>query len=1133
MKELKVVDGNEACALASYNFTEVASIYPITPSSPMATLTDKWSSEGKLNLFGSRVYLEEMQSEAGSSAVFHGSLQAGRLTTTFTSSQGLLLMIPSMYKVAGELLPGVMHVAARSLSTHALSIFGDHQDVYATRSTGFAMLSSASVEDAYNLALVAHLSAIKSSVPFMHFFDGFRTSHEINKISVLKDKEIKPLIDKKALKEFRDRAINIGKPITRGTSETEEAYFENTEARNGVYDIVADTVAYYMDKINELQGTDYKPFNYYGDKNATHVIVAMGSVCSTIKLTIDELLKQGEKVGLITVHLYRPLSSKHFLDVLPKSVEKITVLDRTKEAGSFAEPLYLDVCAMLKGEDIEIVGGRYGLSSKDTSPKEIASVFDNMNKHKMKDHFTVGIIDDVTNTSLDIVDDFNISKRYKEIKVYGFGSDGMVSASKNILKVLGTNEETYVQGYFEYDSKKSGGVTISHLRIANEKIDAPFYLTNPNLVVVTKDSYLSRYEVLSSIRENGILLINSDKTGEAFNKLIKNSTKQIIKDKNIKVLVCNAMKVADQYKLKGKINNIVSYYILKMLGAVEEDLDRFKEYITKSYIKKGEEVVKANLEALTASMDALREIDIDKLTILDEEEENSDIYSRMLSRKNDLKVSDFIDHADGTFEGGTSILDKRKMSNITPTWCKENCTECNLCSFVCPHGVIKPYSLTVNELKNSPLSKNDVIESTGEENKSFYMNINSDMCTGCSLCSSVCPGKNGEKALTMGEENNSSEISEYFRDFINETPFNKFTPKGLGFEKNYLEFPGACAGCGETVYLRTLTGLYGKEIVISNATGCSSIYGASLPSTPYKIPWISSLFEDNAEFGLGLHLAYKNARRKIKEIMNDTKDEVSDEVKDIYKKWLDNKHDFNITNEVKNELENKNIPEELENLLDYIPERKVWIVGGDGWAYDIDFGGLDHVLRTGENVKVLVLDTEVYSNTGGQKSKSTRTGAVAEFASSGKLKPKKDLFEVAMNIPNCYVASISAGASPMQTIKAFKEAEEHVGPSIIIAYSPCISHGIDGGLSNSIEEQKLLVESGYNILMRYNPEEKKLTIDSKEPNFDIYETVFAKELRYKNLEKINEDEYESLFKEHVENAKERYNKYKNMVKIDK
>ena len=1129
MKQIGVMDGNEACITAAYNFIEVCGIYPITPSSPMATLADKWATEKKTNIFGEIPEIVEMQSEAGASALVHGSLQGGRLTSTFTSSQGLLLMIPSMYKIAGELLPAVFHVSARSLSTHALSIFGDHQDVYAVRGTGFAILSSASVQDAYNLSLVSHLSAIKGSVPFLHFFDGFRTSHEINKIYTLTCDDIKPLIDEEKLNDFKKRALNIGKNVTRGTSQTEDVYFQNTEARNTYYDNLPDIVNEYMEKINELTGKDYKPFTYYGASHAKNIIVAMGSVTDTIKSVVDDLNNSGDSVGLITVHLYRPFSEKYFFNVLPKSVEKITVLDRTKEAGSIQEPLYLDVCAVLKGENIEIVGGRYGLSSKNTTPAQIKIVFDNMNKHKMKDHFTIGIIDDVTNLSLD-EKEYELKKHYKEIKVYGFGSDGMVSASKNVLKVIGNKEGNYVQGYFEYDSKKSGGVTISHLRIDKDAIDAPYYLTEPNLIVVSKESYLSKYDVLDGIKNKGIFLLNSSKNDEEINKALPNKIKEIIKDKNLKFYITDAQGLADKYNLKGKINNIIAFYMLKMLGASGEDIVYFKDIIKKTYKDKGSIVVERNLNALEEAIDYLREYNTQNLDVANEEEvkEDTDIIDEMISRRgNMLKVSQFLKHADGSFSGGSSLSDKRKISSSVPNWCKENCIECNMCSFICPHGVIKPFSVTEDELNKAPLKKSDTLPSMGEENKGFYIGINTDNCTGCSLCSQICPGKNGEKALVMGEDSSDTDyVCDYLKENVkNETPFSKFTVKGLGFREKFLEFPGACAGCGETVYLNTLTSLYGNEIVISNATGCSSIYGASLPNTPYRIPWISSLFEDNAEFGLGLHTAYKTARSRLKDLMVKERDNVSPYVKDVFKKFIDNMEDVSITNEVKDTLKITDLPKEIKELIDYIPKRTVWIVGGDGWAYDIGFGGLDHVLRTNENVKVLVLDTEVYSNTGGQTSKSTRVGAVAEFASNGKLKPKKDLFEFAMNIPNVYVASISAGANQMQTIKAFKEAMEHNGPSLIIAYSPCIAHGIKGGLQNSIDEQELLVLSGYNILMRYIPEEDRLYIDSKEPNFQLYESVFEKEMRYKNLSEINKEDYEELYIMNMNNAKNRYERY--------
>ncbi|MDD6273057.1 MAG: pyruvate:ferredoxin (flavodoxin) oxidoreductase [bacterium] len=1130
MKKSYIIDGNEACAKGAYLFSELCGIYPITPASPMATLVDKWSSEGKLNIFNDTVKVTQMQSEAGASALMHGSLQAGSLTTTFTASQGLLLMIPSMYKIAGEMLPGVIHVAARSLATHALSIFGDHQDVYACRSTGFCMLASTSVEDAYYMSIVSHLSAIEGSLPFMHFFDGFRTSHELNKVSLLDDKEVLKLVNFDRIYEFKDRALNIGKEITRGTSQTGDVYFQNTEARNKYYDMIPGIVANNMKKLNDLAGTNYKPFNYYGDSNATHVIVAMGSVCDTIKSVVDKLNSEGKHVGLIEVHLYRPFSSKYLLSVLPGTVKIVSVLDRTKEAGSNGEPLYLDVVSVLKDKNIKVVGGRYGLSSKDVPLKDINAVFENMFNSNPKNNFTIGIIDDVTNLSLESKE-IKIENNYKEIKVFGFGSDGMVGASKNFMKVLGDMEGNYVQGYFEYDSKKSGGVTISHLRVGPNKINAPYFLTNPDFIVVSKDIYLNRYFCLKDIKENGILLISSNKSDVELNKLLTNENKKAILDKNIKVYIANLDELNKKYNLRGKINNIICMYMLKITGYDKTEIDKFKDLVKKTYEKKGQNVVDNNLGAISEGLKYLEEIDNSIFTFVNESVNEKDFTNEVLMlRGNELKVSDFIDSKDGTFKGGTAASDKRKVSDLVPKWCSENCIECNQCAFVCPHACIRPFSLYDNELINAHLDKDEVIKSIGEENKNFYIAVNESNCTGCGLCIKSCPGKNGEKALVEGEYSERHDrISEYlFNNHENNTPFNKYTVKGIGFRKPYFEFSGACAGCGEAAYIKLITELYGKNMVIANATGCSSIYGGSLPLTPYKIPWMNSLFEDNAEFGFGIHMSYKKMRERLKKLMYKYKDEVNAEVKATFKEWIDNMEDDDYTLAIKEKLESSEIPDEIRKLIDYIPSRKVWILGGDGWAYDIGYGGLDHVLHSNENINIMVLDTEVYSNTGGQKSKSTRIGSVAEFASSGKLENKKDLFKIAMAIPNVYVASISMGANMMQTLKVLKEAYEHDGPSLIIAYSTCITQGIIGGMNNQIDEQKMLVDVGYNLLMRYNPSEDKLTIDSKEPDFTNYDTIFNHELRYKNLEVKNEEEYQRLYEENMNQSKERYYYYKDL-----
>ena len=1129
MKKDYIIDGNEACAMSAYAFSEVCAIYPITPASTMASLVDKWSSSGKKNLFNDSVKVTQMQSEAGAVAALHGAVTSGSLGATFTASQGLLLMIPTMYKMAGEMLPSVIHVAARTIATHALSIFGDHSDIYSTRMTGFCHLASSSVEDAYYMGAIAHLSAIEGSLPFVHFFDGFRTSHELNKVSLLDIEEITKLVDLNKIYDFKNRALNIGKSMTRGTSQTGDIYFQNIEARNKYYDNMPNIVEEYMNQVNKIAGTNYKPFNYYGDKNAEYVIIAMGSVCDTVKTVVKELNKNNKKVGLIEVHLYRPFSAKHLLSVLPQTVKTISVLDRTKEAGSSGEPLYLDVVEVLKNKNIKIYSGRYGLSSKNVPLDDINSVFDNM-FHNGKEKFTIGIDDDVTNLSIKPVH-INIDADYKEIKVYGFGSDGMVGASKNFMKVLGDIQGNYVQGYFEYDSKKSGGVTISHLRCGPHKINAPYFLTNPDFIIVSKDIYLDKYYCLKDIKKDGILLIISNKNDNELNTLLNNDNKREILSKNIKVYIANLDELNTKYKLGGKINNIVCMYMLKLSGYGNNELDEFKKLVVKTYSRKGEEVVNNNLGAISEGPRYLEEVDNKIFVLNNEQNKDKNFTNEILSlRGNDLKVSDFLKYKDGTFEGGTASSDKRKIAPSVPKWCKENCIECNQCAFVCPHAAIRPFSLDDRDLIDAHLDKDEVIPSVGEQDKNFYMAIDEANCTGCGLCESVCPGKNGEKALSLGKiDDRKIRISEYlFNEHKNVVPFNKFTVKGISFEKPGFEFSGACAGCGEAAYIKLLTELYGRNMVIANATGCSSIYGGSLPLTPYTIPWMNSLFEDNAEFGYGIAVSYKNMRERLKKLMYEYKDKVRPEIKAIFKEWIDNIDDDDLTYTIKNQLMNEDIPEEIKKLIDYIPSRSTWIIGGDGWAYDIGYGGLDHVLHSNENVNILVLDTEVYSNTGGQKSKSTRTGSIAEFASSGKLESKKDLFKIAMSIPNVYVASISMGANMQQTIKAFKEAKEHNGPSLIIAYCPCIEQGIVGGMTGQIEEQKFLSEIGYNLLMRYNPEEDKLTVDSKEPEFEIFDSLFSKEMRYKNLETKNEEEYQKLYDENMNYAKRRYEYYKKL-----
>lgn len=1102
----KIVDGNNACSKVAYYFSEVCSIYPITPSSPMASNIDALTSTNLLNIFNDKPRVLEMESEAGAAGALHGALLSGSLASTFTASQGLLLMIPNMYKIAGEMLPAVIHVAARSLATHALSIFGDHQDIYATRATGFCMLASSNVFDAQNLAAVAHLSAIKGSLPFVHFFDGFRTSHELNTIEELPEDKLLSLVDHDAINKFKDRCLNVGKKYQYGMAQNEDIYFQCMEARNKYYDAMPNIVNDYMEKINEIMKTDYKPFNYYGAKDAKNIIVAMGSVTDTIK----EVVRKLGNVGLIEVHLYRPFSKEYFLNVLPKSVKNIAVLDRTKEAGSSGEPLYLDVCSILKDKDVNIYGGRYGLSSKNTTPNEIYSVY-KMLEENPKDNFTIGINDDVTNLSLK-EEHIEIENNNKEIKVVGFGSDGMVSASKDLLKILHAKKDLYVQGYFEYDSKKSGGVTISHLRYGSDKINEPYYVTHPEITVVTKDIYFRMFDIISNLKENGTLLINTIKNEEELLKLLPTKVKNTIFKKNIKVYYIDAENIASKNNLKGKISKIMEVLILNLLN-VEDATSMLEETIKKSFATKGKDIVNNNILAIHEAISNLKELKVtheydETISIVDDSIINM-INER---RGNEIPVSKLMDFACGRFPGATTNNEKRNISNIVPRWIKENCIECGMCVLACPHAVNRAIA---NE------SDADGIPFIGKDGLKYSIKISEKDCTGCGVCASVCPGKMGKKALEMIEKTEKVGID--FDAIKSVNPLPKTTIKSVALERPLFAYSGACAGCGETPYIKMLTQILGEKLVIANATGCSSIYGGSTPSTPYSIPWANSLFEDNAEFALGIHISYKQKRDRIKHIIKETINSVDEDIKELFIRWLENENDFEITKDVKEKLQDKLIPKELNDLIDYIPARTIWAIGGDGWAYDIGYGGLDHVLHSNENIKILVLDTEVYSNTGGQSSKSTKLGAVAEFANFGKRTVKKDLFKIASCIPNCYVASISLGANMMQAIKAFNEAEAHEGPAIIIAYSPCIEHGIKTGMTTSSEEQKLAVECGYTILMRYDG---KYHIDSKEPDFSKYETFLDNEVRFNAL-KIKDKELASkLLESQKENAKNRYEYYK-------
>ncbi len=1110
------VDGNTACSKIAYLFSEICSIYPITPSSPMASNIDLLSHSDLKNIFGMRPLVMEMESEAGAAGSMHGALLTGSLASTFTASQGLLLMIPNMYKMAGECLPGVIHVASRTVATHALSIFGDHSDIYATRGTGFCMLSSSSVKDAQNLAAVAHLSAIKGSLPFVHFFDGFRTSHELNTITEMDYDKLKEIIPYDSINEFKNRSLNVSSNKQYGLAENEDIYFQSVEARNELYLKMPDIVNHYMQEINKIMNTQYKPFEYYGDKKAQNIIIAMGSVSDTIKLVVDDLNQKGNKVGVITVHLFRPFSQKYLLDVLPETVKNIAVLDRSKEAGSCGEPLYLDVVSALKDKNLNIVGGRYGLSSKNTTPKHIYSVY-KMLEGPLQNNFTIGITDDVTNLSLKEYD-YQLSLPVREIKIYGFGSDGMVSASKEMLKII-SHDDFYVEGYFEYDSKKSGGVTVSNLRWSESEINAPFYVLNPEIVVVTKEEYFHKFNILDNIKENGILLINTSK-GDKLNEYLPNDVKKIIKDKKITVYYIDASIIAINNHISGKINKIMEVIILKLLD-IKNGYESVTDLIKKAFITKGEEVINNNLNALKCSLNELKKLD--NITLDREEaQKEMNIFDKINARMgNTLKVSELVPYRDGGFPNDLTKFEKRNTAYEVPVWDMEKCIECGMCNVFCPHAVIRPLLLKENVGKKL----------IGNPEYNYYLAISESDCTGCGLCIKNCP----TKALSFGKgsEENRTIVKKYFDNYENPSIMDKFNIKGASLCKSKFQFSGACAGCGETPYIKLLTQLFGSELVIANATGCSSIYGGSAPSTPYSIPWANSLFEDNAEFALGMHISYQNKRKQIKKIMEDNLDKVDNEVKELFNNWLNNMDDVKITTDVKNKLADKNIPHELKDLLDYIPSRVVVALGGDGWAYDIGFGGLDHVLSQNENIKCLVLDTEVYSNTGGQASKSSKMGAVAEFADLGKKTHKKDLFRIAMSYPNCYVASICLGSNIMQTIKVFKEAMSHKGPALIIAYSPCVEHGIKNGLSCSVDEEKLAVESGYQLLMHYNPEEEKLYLDSKEPNFSKYEDFLNNEVRFNALKIKNPDYAKELLNSQKEYAIKRYNYYKNLASNEK
>jgi len=1170
-KVMKTMDGNTAAAYIAYAFTDVAAIYPITPSSNMAELVDEWAASGKKNIFGQEVTVTEMQSEAGAAGAVHGSLSAGALTTTFTASQGLMLMLPNMYKIAGELLPGVFHVSARALASHALSIFGDHQDVMAARQTGFALLCSASVQEVMDLAGVAHLSAIKGKVPFLHFFDGFRTSHEIQKIETIDYEDLKKLVDYDALNEFRKRSLNPENPYTKGTAQNPDIYFQMVESANPYYENIINVVEEYMDEINKITGRDYKLFNYYGHPEADRIIVAMGSVTEAIEETIDYLMNQGEKVGVIKVHLYRPFSAKHFFDVLPSTVKKIAVLDRTKEKGSVGEPLYLDVKNIFydREERPLIVGGRYGLGSKDINPSQIKAVFDNLNEENPKNGFTVGIIDDVTYTSLEVEEKINTTPEGTiRCKFWGFGSDGTVGANKSAIKIIGDNTDMYAQGYFSYDSKKSGGVTVSHLRFGHKPIKSTYLIDEADFISCSKQSYVHQYNVLEGLKDGGTFLLNCTWTEDELDKHLPASVKRYLAEHNINFYIINATKIAEEIGLGGRINMIMqsAFFKLSNVIPIEDAVKYLKDSILASYGKKGDEIVKMNYEAVDKGINALVKVDVPESwkQAADEEVEEKEVpdfiknvvFTMNRQEGDKLPVSTFVGREDGSWPNGTSAYEKRGIAVHVPEWQVDKCIQCNQCALVCPHAVIRPFLLNEEEKKNAPetfVTKKAI--GKGLQGLEFRIQISPLDCTGCGACANTCPAK--EKALIMKPFEEQYEVQSKNWDYAIEKVEPKedladTTVKGSQFKQPLLEFSGACAGCGETPYARLVTQLFGDRMIIANATGCSSIWGASAPATPYctnkegKGPaWANSLFEDNAEYGYGMAVAVKKIRSKIEDLMKEFIElNIDDELNGLFKQWLEGKDDAKaskaaagliipkLDKDVADERGNK-ILKSIKEFKDYLIKKSIWIYGGDGWAYDIGFGGLDHVLASGEDVNVLVFDTEVYSNTGGQSSKATPRAAVAKFAASGKKVRKKDLGMIAASYGYVYVAQVAMGANMNQLMKALVEAESYDGPSLIIAYAPCINHGIKGGMGNSIEQEKRAVESGYWHLYRFDPRRKEegknpFVLDSKEPTRpfrDFLET----EVRYTSLKRTFPEIAEELFKVAEEDAKDRYEKYKKMA----
>ncbi len=1178
MAKFKTMDGNEAAAYASYPFTEVAGIYPITPSSPMADFTDAWAAQGKKNLFGTTVRVVEMQSEGGAAGAVHGSLQAGALTTTYTASQGLLLKIPNMYKIAGQMLPGVIHVSARALAAQALSIFGDHQDIYACRQTGFAMLCSDSVQEVMDLGGVAHLSAIKGRVPFLHFFDGFRTSHEIQKVELIDYEAMGRLLDWDAVREFRNNSMNPDDPKTRGTAQNDDIYFQTRELANRFYDALPDVVANYMAEVSKITGRDYKPFNYYGAPDAERIIIAMGSVNECLEQTIDYLNKKGEKVGLVKVHLYRPFSLKYFFDVLPASVQKIAVLDRTKEPGALGEPLYLDIKAAFYGREHAplIVGGRYGLSSKDVDPSQMIAVFDNLKLAQPKDHFTVGIVDDVTNSNLPLGEPISLtSDDCIECLFYGLGADGTVGANKNSIKIIGDKTDLYAQAYFAYDSKKSGGYTRSHLRFSPKKIRATYLVSRPHFVACSVAAYLDIYDVVDGLRDGGTFLLNSIWDADETVRRIPNKVKRLLAQKNAKFFIINATKLAVSIGLGNRTNTIMQSAFFKLNEKIIPFADAqgyMKEYAKKTYGKKGDEVVAMNCKAIDVGADGLVEIAVkpEWATLADDAKAEAKYVGNEFienivkpvnaARGNSLPVSAFLGYEDGHFEAGSTEYEKRGVGVMVPKWIKENCIQCNQCAFVCPHAVIRPFLITDEEIAAAPAGFGErVLDAKGKDFKGlkFKIQVSPLDCTGCELCAQNCPTK--EKSLVMvplGEEMDAGVQTDADYAFKKITYKDDLTGKekmkNAMFAQPLFEFSGACPGCGETPYITQLSRLFGEEMLVANATGCSSIYGGSAPSTPYRksiknghgIAWANSLFEDNAEFGLGMKIATDTMRDRIEMVMKNTINDVPNAVAALYNEWLANRDNYAATLEVKEKL----LPileadptivgaKDILCLKNFITKKSQWIIGGDGWAYDIGYGGLDHVLASGKNVNILVLDTEVYSNTGGQSSKASRTGSVAQFTADGKKVQKKDLGQIAMTYGNVFVAQINSNASQENVIKAFRAAEAYDGVSLIVAYSPCIAHGIKGGMAQSGNHAELATKCGYVPTYIFDPSlaeqgKNPLKITSKEPEWDLYESYLMGENRYNSLRKLNPEHADELLAKNKADSQRRYRQLKRLAMSD-